>query len=634
MHRVGQVFPSSTTPTLGHIQKRYRLYLGLTLASWTLLIALLILIQGLSYRRFAVAQALSDARSVITKDIIFRKWASLHGGVYVPVSPDAPPNPYLRVEDRDVTTTKGVALTLINPAYMTRLVHELGEEYNGVKGHITSLKPIRPENAPDLWEAEVLGSFERGAAERFAVVKEEKEEFVRAMRPFVTEESCLKCHGDQGYRVGDVRGGISVSLPLEPFVKEAEENNRLPILAYSGIWVLGGLAIIFGAQRIRSGLLTRVEAESLLQQMNVELSSSVDNANEDLARVTRSLERRKKHYATIVGELRETQSRLIENEKMAALGLLVASVAHEINSPLGSIASSSSSILSLSRRLLEEWDPGARGLDAEGRNLIASFVVACVDAFSPEHALSRRHEAAEGPTAFLRRRGIELEEETLEELEEYAIDVDLTPHLPLFEGRDREIALRPALTLIALLRCNALIGLGAEKASREIRALKIYTYQDQATAFNECSILDLLENTLVLFEGKIKHGVTVVRDYASEPRILCREDKINQVFFNLINNALQAMEFKGRLGVHVHEEADRAVVSIENEGPAIPPDIQRKLFKPFVTTKPRGEGTGLGLYIVRHIVQERGGSVTFSSAEGRTVFTVTLPLREVKNERR
>ncbi|MHB0961036.1 MAG: histidine kinase dimerization/phosphoacceptor domain -containing protein [Pirellulaceae bacterium] len=109
--------------------------------------------------------ARNSAQITFENDLLYRHWVAAQGGVYVPVSPQVPPNPYLQVSDRDITTTAGLTLTLVNPAYMTRMVHQRAAETKGSRGHITSLKPLRPENAPDAWEAVALRSFEEGVPE-------------------------------------------------------------------------------------------------------------------------------------------------------------------------------------------------------------------------------------------------------------------------------------------------------------------------------------------------------------------------------------------------------------------------------------------------------------------------------------
>jgi diguanylate cyclase (GGDEF)-like protein len=152
---------------------------------------------------------LEVSRAFFQQILMTREWNARHGGVYVFTNAAMQPNPYLKELQRDIPLPDGRLLTLVNPAYMTRQISEISEEYDGVRMHITSLKPIRPENAPLPWEREALQAFASGLAE--------KGEFFdggyRYMAPLMTEKSCLKCHKAQGYKVGDIRGGISVTIP-------------------------------------------------------------------------------------------------------------------------------------------------------------------------------------------------------------------------------------------------------------------------------------------------------------------------------------------------------------------------------------------------------------------------------------
>lgn len=183
---------------------------------WTLIITASLVWNVIQGRRNTLEAARIQARAAFEKDVIYRRWNAEYGGVYVLLTERTQPNPYLDVPERDITTPLGRSLTLINPAYMTRQVHELAEEQYGVLGHITSLNPIRPDNAPDPWETEALRTFERGKTEYSSVEKIEGKEYMCLMRPLITEKGCLKCHAAQGYEEGDISGGISVSVPLEP----------------------------------------------------------------------------------------------------------------------------------------------------------------------------------------------------------------------------------------------------------------------------------------------------------------------------------------------------------------------------------------------------------------------------------
>ena len=183
-----------------------------------------------------------------------------------------PPNPYLsHIEDRDLTTTSGLDLTLMNPAYMTRQVLELGREQYGHQGHITSLNPIRPENAPDAWEAEALRAFEGGETEVAELTWIEDEEYLRLIRPMIVEGPCLKCHAAQGYQEGDIRGGISVSVPMEPLW--ALMYGQLPGLAmgYGFIWLLGMGGIGLGFSRAGRGIRERDRVEATVLESRAQL---------------------------------------------------------------------------------------------------------------------------------------------------------------------------------------------------------------------------------------------------------------------------------------------------------------------------------------------------------------------------
>jgi len=244
-------------------QDRSRLVIGVFIAFalvWTViwLIALTTVVSRI--RKGAEDSAVVSARAEVDWDIVYRRWNAERGGVYAPISEATPANPWLDVPYRDIVTEDGTEMTLINPAYMTRQVHELAFETDGIRGHITSLDPIRPQNAADSWERRVLPLFEHGTDETFEVVTLEEEPFLRYMRPLVTEESCLACHAVQGYRLGDIRGGISVSVPL----REYYQISRAAIAPSLGIgvsvWLLGLLGIGLSGRAILTREQARAEA--------------------------------------------------------------------------------------------------------------------------------------------------------------------------------------------------------------------------------------------------------------------------------------------------------------------------------------------------------------------------------------
>jgi PAS domain S-box-containing protein len=195
------------------------------------------------------------------RDVLYRRWAAAHGGVYVPVTPDTPPTPYLeRLPERDILTASGRRLTLLNPAYMTRQIYELAQESGLPRGHLTSLKPLRPQNAPDPWEKKALEAFEHGKAEVSEVVSVNDQPSMRLMRPFRIDPSCLSCHEEQGYKVGDIRGGISVSVPMRPNMTTASHTWSL-ILGHVVLWMLGVVGIVLAGRRISASAAEAMQAQ-------------------------------------------------------------------------------------------------------------------------------------------------------------------------------------------------------------------------------------------------------------------------------------------------------------------------------------------------------------------------------------
>jgi signal transduction histidine kinase len=159
-----------------------------------------------------------------------------------------------------------------------------------------------------------------------------------------------------------------------------------------------------------------------------------------------------------------------------------------------------------------------------------------------------------------------------------------------------------------------------------VRAIKEYSYMDR-TDLQEVDVHQGLENTLVILGHKLKRGVTVIREYADNlPRISAYGGALNQIWTNLIVNAIDAMNGQGTLWVRTSAKPDHILVEIGDDGPGIPPEIQGRIFEPFFTTKPQGEGTGLGLDTVYRIVQKHQGAIRFQSKPGNTCFQVRLPL--------
>lgn len=200
--------------------------------------------------------ARQGARSFFQQLVITREWNARHGGLYAPVSQESRPNPYLQAPDRDMVGADGRAFTLINPAFMTRQLAELAMEKAHVRFHITSLTPIRPENAPTVRERKALQAFAEGRDEVGYFIRNNGQDTYFYMAPLVTGKTCLTCHGHQGYQEGDIRGGISISLPFPTKI-----SSTALIMGHLGIALFGLTGIFYGGRRLHHAYeITRKQA--------------------------------------------------------------------------------------------------------------------------------------------------------------------------------------------------------------------------------------------------------------------------------------------------------------------------------------------------------------------------------------
>lgn len=220
-------------------------------SSFFVLYLLLILISTLVniYEQHSHAEDMARAQAKTMFDLIVltRTWNAQHGGVYVPVTATTQPNPYLKVQNRDVNTTDGIHMTKINPAYMTRQISELALKTEGVQVHITSLEPIRPKNTPTPWERIALERFEKGEREIGLFLYEEEK--YRYMAPLFTERDCLKCHAEQGVEFGDIRGGISLTLPAKEILHNRWYARIITLVFHAIAFIMGCFFFMFYQDR-------------------------------------------------------------------------------------------------------------------------------------------------------------------------------------------------------------------------------------------------------------------------------------------------------------------------------------------------------------------------------------------------
>jgi len=187
----------------------------------------------------ALESARTEVRAYHSSITSIRLWVAGHGGVYVPITATTPPNPFLAdIPERDVETTSGMQLTLVNPAYMTHQLQTIMQELHTITGKITSLNPINPINLPDDWERTALEGFQRGELERTEVNYIDGTPFMRLIRPLKVQAPCLQCHAHQGYKLGDIRGGLSTSVSMESHKANMFNQIKMLALAHFGLWII------------------------------------------------------------------------------------------------------------------------------------------------------------------------------------------------------------------------------------------------------------------------------------------------------------------------------------------------------------------------------------------------------------
>ncbi len=614
--------------------------------------------------------ARKEAFTVFNKDVALRLWATTHGGVYVPATERTPPNPHLaHIPERDLTTPSGKKLTLVNPAYMLRQIMEDFSQSYGVDGHITSLKVFNENNRPDAWEHQALQQFEEGGEEVYEQVSMDGAPYLRLMRPLLTEQGCLKCHGAQGYQVGDVRGGIGVSLPMDHYLEMENRLHTVNATTHIIFWFLGTFLIGFIAVRSKKRIIERNKAQGEIITLNKDLenlvkertedleyaneqltmlmdslpiipySATIDNtlcftyigsrvkmitgffANElivdhkfwlnhihpddqdkalqeveklneriniqheyrfqnrdgsyrwirDTLRLIKSSDGSPKRVAGTWQDISEEISlrqdadyrmqQVIQADKLASLGLVVAGVAHEINNP--------NSFITYNTPLLADtWKT-----------------------FKPmveEYGAIHQNWQKNGLTI----------NELSQDMEEIIQAIDI----------------------------------GSDRINKVVQNLKDFSRLDESSHSENVNVNEVINKTLTIVGAQLRKlaGKIEINQTQNLPKIKGHFQKLEQVIANILLNAAHASTAKETGGIKITSrylsEIDYVLIEIEDNGRGMEPDVLQKIFDPFFTTKRDSGGTGLGLSVSVSLIQEHQGMIrVISRPEVGTKFSILLP---------
>ena len=334
----------------------------------------------------------------------------------------------------------------------------------------------------------------------------------------------------------------------------------------------------------------------------------------------------------VMSRLTQNESLLHQQEKMAALGTMSAGLAHELNNPAAAAQRSAAEL----HKTLLKWQSLTHQLEATA---FQENQTQWLDEFIKE--ASRRFESPLKIDALER---IDLVDQFQSWLEANRVESawELAPAMVNF-GWDIKaleqlkdtaffhLSIQWLGTSCLMMGLVSEVGQTTERLSQIVRAIKSYTYLDQAPLL-EVDVHDGLENTLVIMQHKLKHGVTIKREYSQNlPHIEAYASELNQVWTNIIDNAIDAMHGKGEIKLKTSAEDKHVIVEIEDNGPGIPEEIRSRIFDPFFTTKAPGKGTGLGLHISHDIVANRHhGQLLVESKPGQTKFKVILPVNLAK----
>jgi signal transduction histidine kinase len=358
---------------------------------------------------------------------------------------------------------------------------------------------------------------------------------------------------------------------------------------------------------------------------NAQLYQEVRGASEELEKKVRlrtsELTAINTELGKALADLRETQAQLVLSERMAGLGLLVAGVAHEINSPSAAIRGSIDGLAAALARVARHSSQLARA-SASSQQIEAML----------EHLAPRLAERPLVTGLTARKAAKELAQvidaAAAQELADLGATVDDVRELVGAVGPDSPLAPRAVAALtdhVYLHRTTSTVRHAVGQIQRIVGALKSYSHLDQRATRSEADLHEGLETTLVLLHHALR-DIVVERRYGTLPRVPVYVDELNQVWTNLIQNAQQALGGKGTITIETVVDADAVVVRVIDDGPGVPADALPRLFEPFFTTKPKGEGSGLGLGICRQIVAKHGGDLSCRSSPGRTCFEVRLPV--------
>lgn len=666
----------------------YYRFFGLTILGWLMLVCASAWWGWMGDNHHIDVLAHAEALANCNKDVAFRFWATSHGGVYVPITDRTPPNEHLdHIPERDIMTPSGKKLTLMNPAYMVRQMHEDFDRLYGIQGRITSLKTLNPNNAPDEWEVKALQAFENGIEEVMEYHKINGTPYIRLMRPLVAKKGCLKCHKHQGYKVGDIRGGVGVNIPLTQLYEHLDQERLQLIIQHLVVGLLGLSTLLIGGSKLGSELTRRITLEDKMRDANDQLQHANDRLQYQESQIRLLMNSAaegiigtdKTGICTFVNDSALT---LLEASEEEVLGRdLRQLLQYDGDTPYGNslespqfqlvmagkvIHKESSHMKSVGRgfKPVEYWlHPIANGEQIEG--VICTFI----DISKRVVAQKKLEDTLASLDAVVKQRTQELEERVdelhrtqnvLVESEKMAslgrmvaglaheintpigIVVGGASHVVQSTQRlmrllqNDEIDEAEILPLIQGIEASAQLSLNnSQKAAALVARMKRTSIDDQSEPLHRMELCKILEDSMSLQQFALNQHQVEVRLECSEGLTwFGRAQEVHQVLSQLVENSIKhgfADSMSGReILLEAYAKDNNIIIHYRDNGVGLALDQVTSLFEPFSGRKGK-KGVGLGMFTIFNTVtvQMHGTIEVEQGLEEGCGFYIYLPFNNV-----
>lgn len=614
------------------IKKNYKIHESLKWFWFSLLIWILLVLFSFIWNvnqswNSVLDQGYNEARMTYLKELSYRIWGAEHGGVYVPVTKATQPNPYLKVPHRDVVTTDGKNLTLINPAYMTRMVFTMSEKLNGVKGHITSLDFINPDNSPDDWERKSLIGFEKDLLEISEYQNIDGKPFVRFMRPMIIQKPCLKCHEDLGYKIGDIRGGISVSVPIASYIVGMKSYVVNLTLWHLLFLFIGSGTLIFAKKSAVNYLKAKEQHATELGMLQNYLSNIIDSMPSILTGVDANGR---------VTQWNKTAESVTGIDADIAKGKFFYEVFPHMASDMDKIVESI-----YTRKVIVETNM-PHSIDGETYYeditiypLISNGVegaVIRIDDVTKEHELQKQLNHSRKMDAIGQLAG--------------GVAHDFNNILSGIMGASELLKLK---IVDSDKKGRQLVDMIMQASMRAADLTsKLLTFgRKRNIIFSSINIHDILDESIAILQQTVDKKIQISLVYNAENDVVFGDSsELQNMILNLCLNASHVMPGGGNIFIETKniildgkycedstfsiEPGEYIEIEVKDTGFGIPKENINKIFEPFFTTKEQGKGTGLGLAAVYGTVQNHKGSITVVSEidVGTSFYILFLSSRE------